>query len=192
MEYRSSKGICTRWQASVTRASVMWLVSLLQAPPISPSPWECPGTVLWDSGDFMAEIWPLPRCWKRELASERDRGCQSQELLLLLLRSWVWGRTGVVCSLVFICVQSTSSLPLTDSYIVWFFLIVNIAFITKTKRPHSILEILGAAEIWEKLQNNTLQIDVQPRNFWDCASGIFKLRTEFIRGKKLSVRRCPF
>lgn len=71
------------------------------------------------------------------------------------------------------------------------FFIVSIAFITKNKKLHSILEILNADEIWEKLQNNTLQIDVRPRNYGDCASWIFKFRKEFIRGEKAFSQKVP-
>lgn len=104
------------------------------------------------------------------------------------------GRIGVAWNDLFVlCVQNTWSFALTDSCIVWFFfLTVSLAFLTKNKRLHSILEILNADEIWEKLQNNTLQIDVQPRHYGDCASWIFKFRKEFVRGKKPSVRRYPF
>jgi len=82
------------------------------------------------------------------------------------------GRIGVPWNdLLVLCVQNTWSFALTDSCIVcFFFFTVSIAFLTKNKRPHSILEILKADEIWEKLQNNTLQIDVQPRHYGDCAS----------------------
>ena len=152
--------------------------------------------MLWDNGGCLAEGWPLPSRWKREPASERDKrvSCHSQELLPPLLRSWVWGRTGVAWNdlLDFHTCTKYLVLSLDRSLYCFIFLIVSIAFITKTERPHSILEILSADEIWEKLQNNTLQTDVQPWNYGNCASWILKFRKELIRGKKLSVRRCPF
>lgn len=52
-----------------------------------------------------------------------------------------------------LCMQNTWSFALTDSCIVvfWFFFFtVSIAFITKNKGLHSILEILNADEIWGK------------------------------------------
>lgn len=139
----------------------MWLFSLFQAPPISPSPWECSGT--------MEDAWQRAgpsQAGEREPASERDKSvsCHSQELLPPLLRSWAWGRTGVAWNDLLDFNMCTKYLVLSlDRFLYCFiFLIMSIAFITKTERPHSILEILSADEIWEKLQNNTLQIDVQP------------------------------